>query len=98
MLDKLITKIEQVGEYFHTMWSYLKFAVREDKADAELRAHDPAHAEIEPNANLKNWVKVYGIVAAGLFILLFMLLSRLISKKSLPKRSHHGYNRNGERY
>lgn len=96
MLDKIVTAIEKFGEHFSTMWSYLKFAVREDKADLAK----PVNPDIprEKNANLKNFINIYGLTLVGIFGISMIILSRLISRGTLPKKSHHGVNRYGERY
>jgi hypothetical protein len=97
MLEKLVTLIEKAGKHFSTMWSYFKFAVREDQADKKLSIETGSPVP-NPNGNVKNWIKIFGVTAFGLIVLFFVLIYKLTSHKPALKKSHHGINKYGERY
>lgn len=100
MLEKFVVTVERAGKYFSDMWKYLKVAIQMDKSDAETQATNP-NIPMTPNANVKNWLKIFGIAAAGIVFVLILIIYKLSSPASrsiAAKRSHHGYNRDGIRY
>lgn len=86
-------------EYWTNLYNYFFTSLKLDKEDNAI-ARSSGVSVPNPNANIKNWIKTFGLglVVLGLTALGFWSVIRKRPHDSRVKRSHHGINQYGERY
>lgn len=103
-MDNLGTWLKKEWAYVQTMWSYLGFALREDKADA-IKMADGTHPGMVAGKNMDNFWRIYKypLIGAVVLIAVIFFIISLFKARHRPqykdgRSSHHGINKYGERY